>query len=368
MKTKKWISHVPVYEPGKPLEEVARELGFSDVAELIKVASNENELGPSPKAIAAMASVAQEMHRYPDGGSFYLKKRLADHLGVNPGNLILGNGSNELIEFLGHVFLEPGAHWVMSEYAFVVYRLVAALFHAEVLAVPMKNFRHDLDAMLSAITPETRMVVVCNPNNPTGTLKPPQEMEPFLNALPDHVLAVIDEAYFEFVPDALQSDVLKRIRDGQKNIIVLRTFSKAYGLAGLRIGYGIANEELISTLQHVRQPFNINAMAQAAARAALEDDEHIEKTRQMVSQGLAFFAEKLPTLGKDGVEFVPSCANFILVKTGNSCRVFEELQKRKIIIRPMNGYALPDWIRITIGTPPQNERVFEALNELLTNR
>jgi histidinol-phosphate aminotransferase len=226
----------------------------------------------------------------------------------------------------------------------------------------MKNFTHDLDAMLAAITPETRMVVVCNPNNPTGTINTPAEIEAFLEKLPGHVLAVFDEAYFELVPDDAKADLLKHVRAGRKNLIVLRTFSKAYGLAGLRIGYGVANEELIATLNHVRQPFNANAMAQAAALAALDDDDHIFKTREMVFQGLELFAEKLPILG---IEYVPSFANFILVKTGNGRKVFGELQKRKVIVRPMNGYGLPDWIRITIGTPEQNQKVFTALKEIL---
>lgn len=374
MKPNDWIQAVPVYEPGKPITEVARELGFDDATEIIKVASNENELGPSPKALEAMAAAAGEMHRYPDGGSFYLKQKLAAKLGVSPDSLMLGNGSNELIEFLGHVFLQPGANLVMSECAFVVYRLVAALFNAEAIAVPMRNFTHDLDAMLAAITPETRMVVVCNPNNPTGTINTPKEIESFLEKLPDHVLAVFDEAYFELVPDAAQADLLKHIRAGRENVIVLRTFSKAYGLAGLRLGYGIGAPSLIELLNHARQPFNANAMAQAAALAALDDDEHIENTRQMVFQGLELFTTELPNIvsrrseakadGK-GLEFVPSFANFILVKTGNGREVFTELQKRKIIVRPMNGYGLPDWIRITIGTQEQNEQVLAALKEIL---
>ncbi len=297
MKTNEWIGAVPVYEPGKPIEEVARELGFDDAAGIIKVASNENELGPSPKALEAMAVAAKEMHRYPDGGGFYLKDKLAGKLGVKPQNLMLGNGSNELIEFLGHVYLQPGVNLVMSEGAFVVYRLVAALFNAEAIAAPMKNFTHDLDAMLAAITPETRLVIVCNPNNPTGTINTPEEIDAFLEKLPDHVLAVFDEAYFELMPAEAQADLIQHIRDGRENIIVLRTFSKAYGLAGLRIGYGVGHEKLISTLNHVRQPFNVNAMALAAALAALDDDDHLAQTREMVFQGLELFASSFPTIG-----------------------------------------------------------------------
>lgn len=364
MKMNSWIADVPVYEPGKPIEEVARELGFEDVAEIIKVASNENELGPSPKAVDAMASAANEMHRYPDGGCFYLKEKLAQKLGVAPDHLLFGNGSNELIEFLGHVFLAPGANLVMSECAFVVYRLVAALFNAEVIAAPMKNFTHDLDAMLDAITPETRMVIVCNPNNPTGTVVTPDQIDSFLERLPDHVLAVFDEAYFELMPDEAQPNLIDKIKAGRENLLVLRTFSKAYGLAGLRIGYAVGNAKLIGALNHVRQPFNVNAMAQAAALAALDDDAHLQKTRQANFQGLERFASSFPTIG-NGLEFVPSFANFVLVKTGNGRDVVAELQKRKVIARPMNGYGLPDWIRITIGTTRQNEEVLSALRAVL---
>jgi histidinol-phosphate aminotransferase len=364
MKKKEWIENVPVYEPGKPLEEAARELGFDDVADIIKVASNENELGPSPKALAAMAAAANGMHRYPDGGCFYLKQKLADKLDVNPENLLFGNGSNELIEFLGHVFLDPGSNLVMSDCAFVVYRLVAALFNAQAIAVPMKNHTHDLDAMLAAITPETRLVVVCNPNNPTGTAVDPQAIDTFLDRMPDSVLAVFDEAYVELMPDDRKPDLIAQIRAGRKNLIVLRTFSKAYGLAGLRIGYAVAHEELIRTLNHVRQPFNVNAMAQAAALAALDDEEHLEKTRDMGFRGLQFFADGFADMN---LEFVPSTANFILVKTVRGREVFSELQKRKVIVRPMNGYGLPGWIRITIGTPEQNRTTLHALREILAS-
>lgn len=364
MKTNEWIPNVPVYQPGKPIEEVARELGFDNIDEIIKVASNENELGPSPKALDAMAAQAAEMHRYPDGGGFYLKNRLAEKFAVKPENILLGNGSNELIEFLGHAYLAPGANLVMSECAFVVYRLVSALFNAETIVAPMKNFGHDLDAMLDAVTPETRIIAVCNPNNPTGTIIMPDEIDTFIEKLPEHVLAVFDEAYFELVPENAQANIVKHIRAGRKNVMVLRTFSKAYGLAGLRIGYGIAHKDVIETLNHVRQPFNANTMAQAAALAALDDEEHLTQTREMVFQGLKLFAEKLPSIGT-GLEFVPSYGNFILVKTGNGADVFAELQKRKVIVRPMGGYGLPDWVRITIGTPEQNALVLKALAEVV---
>ena len=362
MKAKDWISGLRVYEPGKPIEEVARELGFDDVAEIVKVASNENELGPSPMAVEAMQESISEMHRYPDGGAFYLKRKLAGKLGVDPENLLFGCGSNELIVFLCHVFLGQGTNLIMGAEAFAVYFLAAALYEGETIRVPMPEHVHDLDAMLAAITSETRLVAICNPNNPTGTMVLQEAIDRFVEKLPEHVVAIFDEAYFEVMPEEMKPDVLKHIRAGKENIIVLRTFSKAYGLAGLRIGYAVAHPELISLLNKVRQPFNVNAMAQAAAMAALDDVTHLTKTREMVFQGLEFFEREFSALG---IETVPSGANFILVKTGNGREIFEELQKRKVIVRPMDPYGLPDYIRITIGTPEQNQSLLTALKDIV---
>ncbi len=362
MKPKDYVSDLKVYEPGKPIEEVARELGFDDVADILKVASNENELGPSPLAVEAMREAIPEMHRYPDGGAFYLKRALAEKLSVEPENLLFGCGSNELIVFLCHVFMERGKNLVMGAEAFAVYFLANALYQGETLRVPMPDHVHDLDAMLAAITPDTRLVAICNPNNPTGTMVSPAAIDAFIEKLPDHVVAVFDEAYFEVMPDAMKPDVLKHIRAGKENIIVLRTFSKAYGLAGLRIGYAVGHPELINLLNKVRQPFNVNLMAQAAARAALDDVTHIVETREMIFQGLEFFERELPKLG---VEVVPSGANFVLIKTGNGRAVFEKLQKRKVIVRPMDPYGLPDHVRVTIGTPRQNEATRAALKDAL---
>lgn len=362
MKAKEWISDLRVYEPGKPIEEVARELGFDDIAEIVKVASNENELGPSPLAIEAMQEAIPEMHRYPDGGAFYLKRKLADRLDVAPENLLFGCGSNELIVFLCHVFLREGTNLIMGAEAFAVYFLAAAMYQGEVVRVPMPEHVHDLEAMLAAITPETRLVAICNPNNPTGTMVSPEAIDAFIEKLPDHVVAIIDEAYLEVMPEHMKPDVLKHIRAGRDNVIVLRTFSKGYGLAGLRIGYAIAHPELIGLLNKVRQPFNANAMSQAAAMAALDDVTHIVETREMVARGMEFFARKLPKLG---IEVVPSGANFVMAKTGNGREVFLELQKRKVIVRPMDPYGLPEHIRITIGTPEQNQTVLDALTEVM---
>jgi len=365
MNPKKYIADLRVYEPGKPIEEVARELGFDDIADIIKVASNENELGPSPLAVEAMQEAIPEMHRYPDGGAFYLKTKLAEKLSVEPENLLFGCGSNELIVFLCQVFMGQGMNLIMGAEAFAVYFLANALYEGETIRVPMPDHVHDLEAMLAAITPETRLVAICNPNNPTGTMVTPEAIDDFIEKLPDHVIAIFDEAYFEVMPDHMKPNVLKHIRTGKKNVIVLRTFSKAYGLAGLRIGYAVAHPELISLLNKVRQPFNVNLMAQSAAMAALDDVTHIVETREMVFQGLEYFTEKLPKLG---IETVPSGANFMLVKTGNGREVFEKLQKRKVIVRPMDPYGLPDHIRITIGTPEQNRLMLDALTAVMTEK
>ena len=362
MKPNSWIENVPLYEPGRPLEEVARELGLPDVSVLIKTASNENELGPSPKAIVAMQAAAASMHRYPDGACYYLKQKMAAKLDITPGNILFGNGSNEIIEFLGHVFLGPGTNMVVSETAFVVYRLVSALFNASCIQVPMQDFTHNLEAMRDAITPQTRMIVVCNPNNPTGTSVDPQQLTDWIETIPEHVLVVIDEAYFELMPRHLRPDLLALLRAGKSNLIVLRTFSKAYGLAGLRLGYALASPALVTLLNHARQPFNVNAMAQAAALAALDDDEHLTRSYDNNMQGIAFFE---PFLTETGIPFVPTTANFVLMKTGDARTDCKRLLEQGIIARPMQGYGLPEWIRLTIGTPQQNEKMRAALLKLI---
>lgn len=355
---KEWIEQLKVYEPGKPIEEVARELGFTDLSDIVKVASNENEWGPSPKAIEAMQQAAPDMHRYPDGGCFYLRKRLAQKLDVQPEQILFGNGSNELIVFLAHLYLEPGTSLVMADKAFAVYALATHLYQGELIRVPMQDFTHDLDAMLSAIRPDTRLLALVNPNNPTGTAVDPAALVQAVRAVPPHVLVIIDEAYFEVMPPDQRGDSLALIREGCENVIILRTFSKGYGLAGLRIGYGVANEKLIDRLNRVRQPFNVNAMAQAGALAALDDEEHLQQTAQLTQAGCR---QLISGLQKLGIETVPSAANFILVKTGAGREWFHALQQEKIIVRPMDAYGLPDYIRITVGTEQQNQATLRAI-------
>ena len=360
MKTTPFLENLPVYQPGRPIEEVARELGL-DPDSIIKLASNENPLGPSRLGLAAMRRALAQVNLYPDGNAFYLKQKLAAKLGVTPANLILGNGSNEVIEMVGHALLAPGAEVVVSQYCFAVYPIVTALFGAKLVVVPAKNHAHDLDAMRAAITPNTRIVFVANPNNPTGTTAGREELARFVNAVPPNILLVLDEAYIEFLDEPL--DLLPEIRSGAKpNLLLMRTFSKIYGLAGTRIGYGIGHPDFIAALEKIRQPFNLNSVAQAGALAALDDTKHVEKTRKINSRGLKLYAR---TFRKLGLEFIPSQANFILVRVGAGQRVFEELQKLGVIVRPMGGYQLPEWIRISIGTPKENKRCLEALKSVL---
>ena len=363
MQLNPFLKTLPVYQPGRPIEEVGRELGL--VADsIIKVASNENPLGPSPRAVAAMRQAISGVHLYPDGNAFYLKQHLAAKLGVEPAHLVLGNGSNEIIEFVAHALLGPDTNVVVSQYCFAIYPIVAKMFGASVITVPAKQYGHDLPAMLRAINGGTRIVFVANPNNPTGTLAAREELIHFVNDIPDEVLLVMDEAYIEFLDDPV--DLVPLVRLGaRKNLILMRTFSKIYGLAGLRLGYGIADPELILALEKVRQPFNVNLLAQAAARAALEDEEHVSKTRLNNFGGREFFAKAFRDLP---LEYVPSHANFVLVRVGEGQQVFEAMQRLGVITRPMGGYQLPEWLRISVGTPAENQRTLAALKQSLAQR
>jgi len=354
------LAGLPVYQPGRPIEEVARELGLP-ARDIIKLASNENPLGPSPAALAAMERTLQTLHLYPDGNAFYLKRKLAEKLGLVPENVILGNGSNEIIEFVGHALMAPGTEVVVSQYCFAVYPIVTKLFGANLVIVPARGHGHDLPAMLGAITPRTRVVFVANPNNPTGTLARAEDILRLVGEVPPQVLLVMDEAYIEFLEQPC--DLLPVVRRRSKpNLLLMRTFSKIYGLAGLRLGYGIGHPDLIAALEKVRQPFNINALVQAGALAALDDNEHIARTRRNNAEGLKFFEEAFRELA---LEFVRSAANFILVRVGDGQKVFAGLQKLGVITRPMGGYQLPDWIRISVGTPSENARCVEALRRVL---
>ncbi len=354
------LERLPVYQPGRPIEEVAREMRLS-VRRIIKLASNENPLGPSPKALAAMRKALRQLHLYPDGNAFYFKRKLASKLRVAPAHLVLGNGSNDIIEFLGHALMGPGSEVIVSQYCFAIYPIVAKLLGATVITVPARNYGHDLAAMLRAVTVNTKVIFVANPNNPTGTLAPPAEASRLIEETPPNIVLVMDEAYIEFLDKPL--DLIPLVLSGQKpNLILLRTFSKIFGLAGLRLGYGIGHPAFIAALEKIRQPFNINSLAQAAGLAALDDTAHVRKTRQNNAAGRKFWEAALSAMR---LEYVPSSANFILVRVGQGREVFDALQRRGIITRPMDGYQLPDWIRISIGTPAENRRCARALREII---
>ena len=354
----RFVCDLVAYEPGKPIDETARELGL-DPSQIVKVASNENPLGPSPMAKIAMREALEEAHIYPDGGGYRLRSAIAESLGMEISNVVLGNGSNEIIELLCHTFLNRDAELIAAEHAFVVYKLMATLFGAKYIEVPDPGFIHDLDAMADAITDKTRLVFIANPNNPTGTMVDQAAIDRFMARVPEHVIVVFDEAYFEF--PASPPDTLKYVREG-RNVCVLRTFSKIHGLAALRVGYGLASKNVATLLQKARQPFNVNAIAQAGALAALADSEHIQKTRAINSEGMAFYEAALKMRG---LEYVPSFANFLLIKVGDGDSVFRDMLKQGVIIRAMSSYKLPDWVRISIGTRAQNERCIEVLDSVL---
>src|SRR5438034_214115 len=354
-----WIRTLTPYPPGKPIEELERELGIRDS---IKLASNENPLGPSPKAVAAITAALADLHRYPDGSAFYLKRRLAERLGVSEAELIVGNGSNEIIELAGRTFLRPGDEAVLADQAFVVYRLVVQSAGGSSRMVPLRDFTHDLEAIAAAVTPRTRLVFLGNPNNPTGTIVRRAAWRAFLGRLPEHLLVVADDAYAEYVEDPEYPDTIRERGDGRVAVLSLRTFSKLYGLAGLRVGYGVASGPVIDALDRIRQPFNVNALALAGALAALDDEEHVRRTLATNRAGMAFLVEAFRTLG---LAHVPSAANFILVRVGDGARVYEALLRRGVIVRPMAVYGFPEHVRVTVGTEAENARFVAALRAVL---
>jgi histidinol-phosphate aminotransferase len=344
------------YEPGKPIEEVEREIGIADS---IKLASNENPLGPSPLAVEAMRQKMAQLHLYPDGDCFYLKRSLAAKLNVSSEQLIFGNGSNEIIELAIRTFMRPGEEAVMARQAFVVYKLVVQAVGGISQEVPLRNFTHDLEAIGAAISAKTRIIFLANPNNPTGTIYRKAKWEAFLEQVPPDVLIIVDEAYFEYVEAADYPNSLDYHHQG-KALLTLRTFSKLYGLAGLRIGYGIADKQIISLMHRVRQPFNVNAPAQWGALAALNDREHVRRSLENNRQGLEYLTLEFTRLG---IEYVPSHANFILLRVGNGEDVFNRLLAQGIIVRPMAGYRFPEHLRVTIGTMDENRKFIDGLKK-----
>jgi histidinol-phosphate aminotransferase len=344
----------PVYEPGRPIEDVARELGL-DPRGILKLASNENPLGPSPRALTAAREALGQATLYPDGGAVRLRERLAAHHALAPEQFVIGNGSNEIIELLGHVFLRPGDEAVMGTPAFIVYKLVTLLFGARPVEVPLVDHRHDLAALAAAVSPRTKLVFVPSPNNPTGTANSESELLAFARALPAHVVLVLDEAYAEYLE--APPDLRPLVAEGRL-VVGLRTFSKIHGLAALRVGYGWTTPALAALLQRVRQPFNVNAIGLAAAEAALGDGEWVQHCRRVNREGLRQVGDGLKALG---VETVPSEANFILARVGDGGVVFAALQKAGVIIRPLAPYGMPAWVRITIGNEAQNTRLLHTL-------
>ena len=357
-----WIASQKPYQPGRPIEEVARELGLGDGEGIVKLASNENSLGPSPKAQKAMRQAIRQMHLYPDGGSFYLRQAIAQQYGIADDMVMLGCGCNEHAVLLANAFMDTGDELVASERSFVVYKLVCALFRCRCVEAPMKGMTHDLDAMLAAITPKTKLLVVGNPNNPTGTMVGQAEVDRFMEAVPANVVTVFDEAYMELVDPGDQVDTLKHVKAGKKPVVTLRTFSKAYGLAGLRVGYAMAQPVAIDLLNKVRQPFNVNAMAQAACVAALQDRAHLRKTRKMLREGRAQLMDGMRQLGLDPVE---SVTNFILFPFAKAGELTAALTRRKVIVRPMAGFGLPQHVRVSVGTAAENDQYLRALAEAL---
>lgn len=346
------------YEPGKPIEEVAREVGLP-ASEIIKLASNENPLGPSPKAVAAMQKALGQSQLYPDGGCFHLRQALSKKLQVSPSQLIFGCGSNEIIELIFHAFLsERNASVVASQYAFIVYKLLCQLFGARYIEVPAKHFAHDLDAMHAAIQKDTRAICITTPNNPTGTRIPNQELQNFIRSIPPKIIIVLDEAYYEYLENP---PATVEWLHHHPNLILSRTFSKIHGLAGLRLGYGILSPDTTQILQRCRQPFNTTTLAQVAAVAALDDADHAAKTKALNTKTLkrliAFFKEQ-------GLETVPSEANFVMVKVGDGTSIFQKLLSQGVIIRPLGGYGLRQWVRISTGTEEEMKRLEKAWGQI----
>jgi histidinol-phosphate aminotransferase len=354
-----WVRGLRPYEPGMPIEELERRLGIGGS---IKIASNENPLGPSPRAVAAIRGALADLHRYPESTSPVLVARLAERHGVDPSSLLVGNGSNELIELLARALLAPGDEAVVSEHAFAVYAIIVGAAGGRVVSVPMDGFDHDLAAMAAAVTDRTKLLFVANPNNPTGTIVRRPAWRAMLAALRGRdVVVVADEAYAEFVEDPAWPDTIAERGDDDPPVVSLRTFSKVYGLAGLRVGYAVGPSEIVDLMGRVRQPFSVNTLAQVAAAAALDDREHVERTLANNRAGMAYLTRELRRLG---VPWVPSHANFLLIEAGRGAAVHDRLLRAGVITRPMEVYGFPRHLRVTIGTPDENRRFVEALEHL----
>jgi histidinol-phosphate aminotransferase len=353
-----WVKRIRPYPAGKPIEEVERELGHP----AIKLASNENPLGPSPRALKAIRDCLERVNFYPDGGGYYLRKRLAEIHGLDMNQIILGAGSTDLIELVGKTFLTGADEGITSESAFYIYRLAIEEMGAALMQVPMQHLTFDLTAIAHAVTHRTKVIYLGNPNNPTGTMFMADDLDRLLDTVPPRVLVVLDEAYYDYVQRPDYSRSVGCVREG-KNILVLRTFSKVHGLAGLRIGYGLGHAELIEALNRVRSPFNANMVAQTAALAALDDREHVSKSVETNAREMKFVTEELALLG---VRYTPSAGNFLLIETGRDCEEdFVRLLHEGVIVRPMKLYGFPASLRVTIGMHSDNEQFLEALQRVV---
>ena len=360
-----YVRAIAPYQPGKPISELAREMGLAE-GDIVKLASNENPLGVSPRARAAIAAALDELALYPDGNGFELKSAITAKLGVEFGNIgmsgiVLGNGSNDVLELVARAFLAPGTSAVYSRHAFAVYPLVTQATGAIGIETPALDFGHDLAAMLAAIRDDTRVVFIANPNNPTGTLLDAASLAAFLKSVPEQVIVVLDEAYGEFLDVDLQAPSVVWLAD-HPNLILTRTFSKAYGLAGLRVGYALAHPDVAGMLNRVRQPFNVNSLALLGAAAAIDDAEFIAASKRVNDAGMAQMVQGFQRIG---LEFIPSFGNFICVKVGPAGEVFQALLKRGVIVRPVGNYGMPEYLRVSIGLPEQNARFLAALSEIL---
>jgi histidinol-phosphate aminotransferase len=354
-----YIRAIAPYQPGKPIAELGRELGISDI---VKLASNENPLGCSPLAVAAMLEAIKTIALYPDGNGFELKDALSRRYGVEHASIVLGNGSNDMLELAARAFLTVGDKTVYSAHAFAVYPLATQAVGATGISVPAINFGHDLKAMLkAAVEQQAKLVFIANPNNPTGTFLSGDALLAFLRALPQQILVVLDEAYNEYLPVECRYDSMSWLKDFP-NLLILRTFSKAYGLAGLRVGYALANPQVADMMNRVRQPFNVNSVAQAAAVAALRDETFVRQTQELNQRGMKQITDGLSKLG---LEFIPSRANFVSFKIAGAARIYRRLLELGVIVRPIASYDMPDYLRVSIGLETENEKFLSALQQIL---
>ena len=355
-----YIRAIAPYQPGKPIAELARELHL-DAESIIKLASNENPLGVSPRAMLAMQQALADIARYPDGNGFELKQAIVDKFGVAMPQIVLGNGSNDVLDMAARAFLAPGLEAVYSQHAFAVYPLATQSVGATGIEVPAKDFGHDLEAMAKAVTDRTRMVFLANPNNPTGTFLRAEDLLRFLQTVPARVVVVLDEAYNEYLPEELKTDSMAWLARFP-NLVITRTFSKAYGLAGLRVGYALAHERVADLMNRVRQPFNVNSISLAAAAAGLGDDDFVRRSCALNADGMRQITQGLDKLG---LSFIPSVGNFVSVNVGDAAKIFQQLLRRGVIVRPVAGYGMPAFLRVSTGLEAENARFLDALKASL---